>query len=133
MLNSTKFKAGDRVRRANGDDFSNGSYEVTVEKVYEYGDRTQVWLLETNTHIEGTSLVHATPTGDSVHQPNHYTQGGIETFDILKAKLTPAGYEGYLAGNILKYMTRYEHKNGLEDLQKAKVYLDKLIEVKQGV
>lgn len=36
---------------------------------------------------------------------------------------------GYLEGNIIKYVTRYKEKNGLQDLQKAKHYLDKLIEV----
>ena len=36
---------------------------------------------------------------------------------------------GYLAGNIIKYVTRYKDKNGVEDLKKARHYLDKLIEV----
>lgn len=131
MLNLTDFKKGDRIRRKDGDTFSNGSHVATVNYIEDYN----VWIKETFTYINAEEITLANPptkTGDNVHQPNHYTQGGIETFDILKAKLTPAGYEGYLAGNILKYMTRYEHKNGLEDLQKAKVYLDKLIDVKQG-
>lgn len=61
--------------------------------------------------------------------PDHYRVGGIETIDFMRAKLGPVGYRGYLAGNIIKYMTRYEHKNGLEDLRKAQWYLTKLIEV----
>lgn len=59
--------------------------------------------------------------------PDHYKVGGIETIDIMKAKLTKEGFEGYLAGNVLKYVTRYHHKNGLEDLKKARWYLDRLI------
>jgi hypothetical protein len=39
----------------------------------------------------------------------------------------PQEYKGYLKGNCLKYLWRYEYKNGLEDLKKAKVYLDWLI------
>ena len=61
--------------------------------------------------------------------PNHYIFGGIETIEYLKAKLTPAEYRGFLKGNVLKYVSREAEKNGLEDLKKAKWYLDKLIEV----
>lgn len=61
--------------------------------------------------------------------PNHYIFGGIETIEYLKAKLTPEEYRGFLKGNVLKYVSRESEKNGLEDLKKAKWYLDKLIEV----
>lgn len=68
---------------------------------------------------------------DMVNHPNHYTVGGIETIDFIQAKLSPEAFEGYLAGNILKYMTRYNHKNGVEDLKKAQWYLNKLVGVKE--
>src|SRR5437868_4413183 len=64
---------------------------------------------------------------DPVSHPDHYTAGGIETIDILKAKLTPEQFEGFLLGNILKYLTRARHKNGVEDLKKARWYLERLI------
>jgi len=64
---------------------------------------------------------------DMVNHPPHYTSGGIETIDYMQAKLTPEQFEGYLAGNVIKYISRYQHKNGLEDLRKARWYLDKLI------
>lgn len=38
---------------------------------------------------------------------------------------------GFLDGNVVKYVTRFRHKNGLQDLHKAKQYLDKLIEVEE--
>lgn len=59
--------------------------------------------------------------------PQHYKVGGIETIDFMKAKLSADGFKGYLAGNVMKYITRYEHKNGLEDLKKANWYLVRLI------
>ena len=59
--------------------------------------------------------------------PNHYKTGGIEVFDFMKAKLTPEEIKGFCKGNIIKYITRANHKNGTEDLQKAQWYLDKLI------
>lgn len=59
--------------------------------------------------------------------PMHYRVGGIETIDYIKSKMTPEGFEGYLQGNIIKYISRYKNKNGIEDLQKAEWYLTKLI------
>lgn len=59
--------------------------------------------------------------------PNHYKKGTIETIDMIQAKTTEEGFEGYLVGNILKYITRYRHKNGAEDLKKAQWYLNRLI------
>ncbi|MBC1605690.1 DUF3310 domain-containing protein [Listeria rocourtiae] len=59
--------------------------------------------------------------------PAHYQQGGIETIDVMQAKLSPEEFRGYLKANVLKYMTREGMKNGLEDLQKAQWYLDRLI------
>lgn len=75
-----------------------------------------------NTDITETSKY------DDVNRPEHYTQGGIECIDYLKAKLTPEQFEGYLKGNTLKYISRCEIKgNKLTDLRKAQWYLDKLI------
>lgn len=67
---------------------------------------------------------------DNVNHPSHYTHGGIETIDYLQAKMTQEQFEGYLLGNILKYVSRYPHKNGTEDLRKAQWYINKLLEVK---
>lgn len=66
---------------------------------------------------------------DRVNNPKHYTVGGIETIDYIKAKLTPEEYVGYLKGNIIKYTSRSGHKDdALEDHRKAGWYNNKLIE-----
>tara|TARA_R110002020_G_scaffold51342_2_gene145312 strand:+ start:540 stop:836 length:297 start_codon:yes stop_codon:yes gene_type:complete len=65
---------------------------------------------------------------DMVNHPIHYNKAGIETIDAIEAATTN-GFKYYLQGNILKYIWRYEYKNGVEDLKKARWYLDKLIEV----
>ena len=60
---------------------------------------------------------------DNVNSPNHYTTGGIETIDFIEAKKL-----GYNLGNVVKYVSRADLKgNKLEDLQKAKWYLDRAI------
>lgn len=65
---------------------------------------------------------------DSVESPGHYTSGGIETIDYMIAKLTDEQLEGYLRANVIKYISRYDKKNGLEDLKKCRWYLNKLID-----
>ena len=62
---------------------------------------------------------------DMVNSPPHYTAGGIETIDYIKAKLSPEGYRGYLQGNLLKYASRIG-KKGSDDAGKAAWYADRL-------
>jgi hypothetical protein len=57
----------------------------------------------------------------------HYLEKGIQPWDYIIANKM-----GYLEGNIIKYVTRYKEKNGIEDLIKAAHYLEKLIEVTQN-
>ena len=52
---------------------------------------------------------------DMVNHPPHYNKGKYEVLDIIEDQLGQ-GYEPYLKGNILKYILRYEFKNGVEDL-----------------
>ena len=64
--------------------------------------------------------------------PEHYKSKSKETIERLQDNLTAGEFKGYLKGNILKYLDRYEHKNGVEDLNKANWYLNKLIELENG-
>jgi hypothetical protein len=59
--------------------------------------------------------------------PSHYKTGKIECIEYIEDKLTPEEYRGYIKGNVLKYITREKHKNGDEDIRKAKWYLDRLV------
>ena len=67
------------------------------------------------------------PTNDAVQHPSHYTQGGIECIEAIKASMTADGFCDYCKGNIVKYIWRWRDKGGVEDLRKASVYLDWLI------
>ena len=60
---------------------------------------------------------------DMVNHPEHYCKGGIECIDAIRASMSKEAFAGYCKGNCLKYIWRYEDKNGIEDLQKAAVYL----------
>lgn len=63
---------------------------------------------------------------DSVN-PSHYKSGEIECINAIKASMSTIEFKGYLKGNVQKYLWRYDKKNGLEDLQKAQWYLNKLV------
>lgn len=64
---------------------------------------------------------------DIVNHPQHYTTGDIECIDAIKASMSTEAFYGYLKGNILKYMWRYEKKdNKSTDLAKAAWYISKL-------
>lgn len=61
--------------------------------------------------------------------PDHYKTGGIETIEYMKAKSTPEEFKGHLRLTALKYLSRFGKKDDeLQELKKAKWYLDKLIE-----
>lgn len=66
-------------------------------------------------------------TVDMVNHPEHYTAGKIEVIRIMEDQLTDEEYRGYIKGQVIKYITRERYKNGLEDLKKARWYLDRLI------
>ena len=62
---------------------------------------------------------------DPVNHPEHYTKG-IETLDYINS------WEmNFMQGNVIKYVTRYPYKNGLEDLKKARNYLNRLIQLEE--
>ena len=69
---------------------------------------------------------------DVVNSPPHYKAGGIEAIEGIEASMGPEAYAGYLKGNIMKYMWRYERKGKpIEDLKKARWYLDRLIGLRE--
>ena len=66
---------------------------------------------------------------DNVNHPQHYqSKSGLETIDVIEAFTEDlVGGEATNTGNVLKYMCRWKSKNGLEDLKKARWYLNRLI------
>jgi hypothetical protein len=71
---------------------------------------------------------------DKVNSPSHYTSGGIEAIDYIKAKLGQDGCIAYCLGNVIKYVSRAGKKDiqaELEDLKKAQWYLTKAISLNE--
>jgi len=78
--------------------------------------------------VEREEVMASKKVYDVVEKPEHYNQDhDIECIDAIRAALGD-GFKEYLQGNILKYIWRHKYKNGVEDLNKARWYLDRLIE-----
>jgi len=72
---------------------------------------------------------------DLVNNPVHYNKHGVECIKAIQASMTDKEYQGYLKGNTLKYLWRYNYKgNPIQDLEKAQWYLNTLLTtVNKGV
>ena len=76
-----------------------------------------------------SSITNKVEPADNVNHPQHYqSKSGLETIDVIEAFTEGlVGGEATNTDNVLKYMCRWKSKNGLEDLKKARWYLDRLI------
>ena len=92
----------------------------------QYGDN-KMNVCDSCKNIKGTSACKHCDTSDvvnhdAVEHPNHYTSGGIECIEAIRAALSTEEFRGYCKGNMLKYTWREKHKNGDEDIRKAGTY-----------
>ncbi len=79
--------------------------------------------------IDFTEMKPGQSVFDVVQKPEHYNKASIETIDAIEASMSEEEFRGHLKGTVLKYLWRYTYKGKpVEDLKKARWYLDKLIE-----
>ncbi len=77
---------------------------------------------------DGYELFGDMMDGDAVNNPSHYNAKGVEAIVAIEASMSDEEFRGYLKGNCMKYMWRYNYKGKpVEDLKKAQWYLNKLI------
>lgn len=82
---------------------------------------------EQNVEKDLTELLNQVEYKDAVNHPSHYTVGGIECIEAMRASMTEEAFKGYLKGCAQKYLWRYEKKaNPKQDIEKAIWYLTKL-------
>lgn len=84
------------------------------------------WYREAS-DFDDSSTVRNTQVGGS-----HYKDMTIQPWDAMEQWMTQEEFQGFLAGNVIKYLARHKAKGGTEDLKKAKHYLDKLIDLKEN-
>ena len=77
--------------------------------------------------LESIEIYDAKP--EMVQHPAHYNQGKVECIDAMAAAtVNKRGIEAICVSNVIKYLFRYETKNGLEDVKKAQFYLNRLVD-----
>lgn len=148
---SNKVKVGDQVVcLVNKGGFSNSAI-YTVGYVADFKDAIMVsgmdgWLYE-------DEYVVVRQVGDTLYEPvkddsnpcevppkdtglidkqEHYTANGIQPIELMRQNFTPEAFQGFLEGNIIKYVLRHRRKNGVEDLRKAMTYLTWLIDEEEN-
>ena len=94
-------------------------------KIDWYGDQNEIM---SDVGYERSEPVQPKANVDMVNNPPHYNQGDIECIDAIHAALGTEGFLAYCRGNILKYNWRADHKGGIDDLEKSRWYLNKLID-----
>lgn len=103
-----------------------GWSSLSCAHVYSEGD---YWRLDlpTPAFLERATTESVKP--ENVNHPGHYqSETGLETIDIIEAvTFDLKGVEAFDIGNVIKYISRFTKKNGLEDLKKAAWYLDHAI------
>jgi len=114
------------------------NFEMALEMKEEFGypipfEEFEMRYLETvptdnvMTHNDEVKAV-----SDMVNSPSHYKQFSREVIDTMQGMSTPEEFKGHLKLTAVKYLSRYQGKNGVEDLSKAVWYIEKLKEVLEG-
>ena len=105
-----------------------GLDDVTITTAY-FANAVSVMLPDPDKLIELIKNDEEKTLIDNVNRPAHYkTKSGLETIDVIEAFTDGLnGVEATDTGNVIKYICRWSHKNGIEDLKKAQWYLNHLI------
>ena len=137
---SDEISIGDILKAADEGRAKTDSVEETESgvEIHAHIESEQVNMEEIEKHLSSDQKAKKAmldaflSSTDNVNYPSHYTFGTIETIDYIRDKMTPEMFQGHCMANVLKYVSRHKHKNGVEDLKKAQVYLGWLIESEEA-
>lgn len=135
-------QVGDKVRSL----ITHGSTkegDIYTIGLINHGTPSGVWLKETLDYLienefeviqSDDSNPCEVPPKDTglIDKQEHYTANGIQPIELMRQNFTPEAFQGFLEGNIIKYVLRHRRKNGVEDLRKAMTYLTWLIDEEEN-
>ena len=107
--------------------YRTGKPKIRLQETYaDFSDEQMADMMRRMTESQGAG--QPAITADMVNHPPHYTQGGMETIDIMEAKSTPEEFKGHLKLTALKYLTRAGHKESeLQDAKKTQWYVNRWV------
>lgn len=114
-----------------GDGFRYIAKKEDVYPFIKWKDEEPCHIQEAN-QIVGSEEFNLLNTVDNVNKPTHYHSGNIDVIKFSEENFSKEEQKGFHRINAIKYITRYDRKNGVEDLNKAKFYIDKLIEMEES-
>lgn len=128
------FKVGDKVRVTEYSDKSYIGLQGVITEISDGPYPISVNLGNVGNHaISPQQLANDDKPSESekdtglIDKQEHYTANGIQPIDLMKQNFTSEAFQGFLEGNIIKYVLRHRRKNKVEDLRKAMTYLTWLI------
>ena len=116
-------RKGELPRFATDDDAGFVDDQKNIEEIQERVRMSQKQKAHWNSYVSGKLEERPTLEKEEITSPNHYRNGKVEPLDYIIANELD-----FLEGNIVKYITRHTYKGGVNDLLKARTYLEKLIE-----
>lgn len=124
---------GDSIMLTSSEWAERGGYLIWNTDKPQFGTWTPDFLRSNFTYSRNIYKSEDLENVEEIEDTDRYkTTSGKQLFDVLRDDLlTPEEYKGFLRGNVYKYVKRYEDKNGVEDLRKAIVYIEKLIELEE--
>lgn len=102
------------------------------EYTNEYDDAAEDIVKYCANDILTTEDAYNALTGDNVNHPSHYETGKFECFDVMREALGDNVVKDFCIANSFKYIYRHKRKNGVEDIKKAKWYIDKYLEFEES-
>ena len=114
-------------------EYTFGKFKPTTRAPKGSPEEGKTWGLDDATPEEwntvAAKLYHPADVSCPVERPDHYNTGAIEAIEAIRASMDADQYFGYLKGNVMKYLWRYDYKEKpVEDLRKADWYLNRLID-----
>lgn len=100
--------------------YNDGTHTYTTESAF----KNNFVIPELEVNFEDSKCDGVEAETGLIDNQKHYTNNGIQPIEIMKANMSSEEFHGFLIANVWKYTMRYKDKNGLEDIRKAKTYLN---------
>ncbi len=107
-------------------------FKVALPLVYGVRKRVLSGSMLDQAHpvVQAKPFVPSTKADDLQIGGDHYKNMGVQPWKAMESWMTPEQFAGFLRGNAIKYLARCDAKGGIDDIKKARHYIDKLVEVR---
>ena len=105
-------------------------YKIRKEEIADFIERSNASI---PSEVTGNSPIRFVPSNkadDLQIGGDHYKNMGVQPWKAMESWMTPEQFAGFLRGNAIKYLARCDAKGGIDDIKKARHYIDKLVEVR---